>query len=144
MADKPANKSTKKPGSSGKKPARKSAPRNPDAVPIVAHEKRIQKKPTGVKGSFFLAFIAAIAWSGMASICGMEIRDRYEAGIRAFDNAMLLLFLPFLFSFMSISLLWLNRTPKRNEVKPLALSSLFIWLVYVFWKEVIVTGRLHG
>lgn len=80
----------------------------------------------------------------MAAICGTEIRDRYEAGLRAFDNAMLLQFLPFLFMFLSISLMWLNRTPKRNEVKPLALSSLLVWLVYVFWKEVIVTGRLHG
>lgn len=110
----------------------------------MAHEKRVQKKPTGVKGSFFLAFTASVAWSGMAAICGTEIRERYDAGVRTFDNAALLQFLPFLFMFMSISLMWLNRTPKRNEVKPLALSSLLIWLIYVFWKEVIVTGRLHG
>ncbi len=144
MADTPDKKPVKKTASPGKKPAQKKPQKKPEDVPIVAHEKRIQKKPTGVKGSFFLAFVSAVAWSGMASLCGMEIRDRYEAGIHAFDNAMLLLFLPFLFMFLSISLIWLNRTPKRNEVKPLALSSLLVWLVYVFWKEVIVTGRLHG
>jgi hypothetical protein len=106
-------------------------------VPIVAHEKRIHRKPAGYKGSFFLVLTASLLWGFMAGVSWGKLQDLYAQGYNTFNNALLLVMLPFLMLAFTLSLFWIVRTPKRSEVKPLVISSLVLWLVYFFWAAVL-------
>jgi hypothetical protein len=125
--------------------AKKPGPRKPQTLaetPLVAHEKRVVRKPAGIKGSFFLVLIASLGWGFMAGVSWAKLQELYAQGYTTFNNALLLLMVPFLMLALSLSLFWIVRTPKRNEVKPLAISSIFLWLVYFFWQAVL-GGRLR-
>ena len=110
-------------------------------VPIVAHEKRVYRKPAGYKGSFILVLITSLLWGFMSGVSWGKLQDLYAQGYNTFNNALILVMMPFLMLAFTLSLFWIVRTPKRNEVKPLVISSLVLWLVYFFW-EAVLAGRM--
>jgi hypothetical protein len=120
-----------------KKPPEKAPPRKPAPA---APEKTIIKKPAGIKGSFILVLIVSLLWGFMAGVSWGKLQGFYDQGYNSFSNTSLLLMLPFLLLFFSLSLFWLIRTPRRKEVKPLAVSSLLLWLIYFSW-ELVMAGR---
>ena len=146
MADRTENKPPRTAKPSGnppaKKPAAKKTPQKAppqETAPDAAPEKKIIRKPAGIKGSFILVLIVSLLWGFMAGVSWGKLQGFYDVGYNNFSNTSLLLMLPFLLLFFSLSLFWLIRTPRRKEVKPLAISSLLLWLIYFFWEAVLAS-----
>ena len=91
-------------------------------------------------GSFLMVLVASLAWGFAAAVSFARLRDLYDAGYHSFNVEMLILMLPLLLLAFTLSLFLLLQTSKRNEVKPLVISSLLMWLIYTFW-QTLVAGR---